>query len=33
MTTSELSDLAMVAAAVAYLVAFFLHSAEWATAR
>ncbi len=33
MTTSELSDVAMVAAAVAYLVAFFLHSAEWATAR
>lgn len=33
MTTSEISDFAMVAAAVAYLVAFFLHSAEWATAR
>ncbi len=33
MTVSELSDLSMVAAAVAYLVAFFLHSAEWASAR
>lgn len=33
MTVSELSDLSMVAAAVAYLVAFFLHSGEWAFAR
>lgn len=33
MTVSELSYLSMVAAAVAYLVAFFLHSAEWASAR
>ncbi len=33
MTVSELSDLSMVAAAVAYLVAFFLHSGEWASAR
>ena len=33
MTISELSDLSMVAAAVGYLVAFFLHSAEWASAR
>ena len=33
MTVSGLSDLSMVAAAVAYLIAFFLHSAEWASAR
>lgn len=33
MTLPEFSSFAMVAAAVAYLVAFFLHSAEWATAR
>lgn len=33
MTVSELSDVSMVAAAVAYLVAFFLHSGEWASAR
>ncbi len=33
MTVSGLSDLSMVVAAVAYLVAFFLHSAEWASAR
>ncbi|MGV8844999.1 c-type cytochrome biogenesis protein CcsB [Tessaracoccus sp.] len=33
MSVSELSDWSMVVAAVAYLVAFFLHSAEWASAR
>lgn len=33
MSVSELSDLSMVVAAVGYLVAFFLHSAEWASAR
>ncbi|MDO5736004.1 MAG: c-type cytochrome biogenesis protein CcsB [Propionibacteriaceae bacterium] len=33
MTLSELSDLSMVAAAVGYLIAFFLHSGEWAFAR
>lgn len=33
MSVSELSDFSMVAAAVIYLVAFFLHSAEWASAR
>ncbi|MEO7586773.1 MAG: c-type cytochrome biogenesis protein CcsB [Arachnia sp.] len=33
MTASGLSDLSMVAAAVGYLIAFFLHSAEWASAR
>ena len=33
MTTAATSDLAMVVAAVAYLVAFVLHSVEWAAAR
>lgn len=33
MSVSELSDWSMVVAAVAYLLAFFLHSAEWASAR
>ena len=33
MSVSELSDWSMVVAAGAYLLAFFLHSAEWASAR
>ncbi len=33
MSVAEVSDLSMVTAAVAYLVAFFLHSAEWGSAR
>ena len=33
MTVSGLSDVSMVAAAVGYLIAFFLHSIEWASAR
>ncbi|RMB61137.1 c-type cytochrome biogenesis protein CcsB [Tessaracoccus antarcticus] len=33
MTASALSDLSMVAAAVGYLIAFFLHSLEWSAAR